>query len=179
MCVFITLYTLQNAETGEWTQELGLGFDQETGEMFDYRFLANPPPPVLLPDQLHHQQTHSRQAPIPPPVHHRIHRHRRHRKSFVTLGYNPTHKLFLIPSLFFFFRITALVLLLCELILHIWAHRMNTRNTNDRIFYRSPLHLITGQFCAHCTSDVGMMKLGKIQDRRRAAKQLMGSAVVA
>lgn len=144
-----------------------LAFDHETGEIFDYSLLVNPRPTneFHVPRSYlnHNQTTQSRR--------------RRQKRGIdqrqVTLGYKPTHKLFLIPSLFFFFKITALVLLFCELVLHIWAHRMNYRNKDSMIFFRSPLHLITSQFCAHCTSEVRMMKLGKIQDKRREAKRLI------
>lgn len=157
-----------DAETGEWNQGT-VCFDQETGEMFDYRFLANPPGQnhdVPVPEAYRRQQRNEAYNKRWSP-----------RKSCVqreiTLGYNPTHKLFLIPSLFLFFRVTALVLLFCELVLHIWAHRVNSSNKDETIFYRSPLHLITSQFCAKCTSQVEMKKLSLIQDRRREAKQLI------
>ena len=142
-------------------------FDQETGEMFDYSHLVTPPPPRQSHDTYNRQRTAGAQRSA------KKRRRHRHKKREITLGYNPTHKLFLIPSLFLFFRITAVVLMFCELVLHIWSHWKNDRNTDKTVFYRSPLHLITGQFCAKCISESGMDKLGTIQDRRREAKQLI------
>lgn len=175
MGILYYAHQITDAETGEVNQE-SLIFDHETGETFDYSLLVNPRPTTnefhvprsYLSDDPNHSQTSQNQ------------RRRRQNRGIprrdqceVTLGYKPTHKLFLIPSLFFFFKITALVLLFCELVLHIWAHRMNYRNKDSLMFYRSPLHLISSQFCAHCTSEVRMIKLGRIQDKRREAKRLV------
>lgn len=89
----------------------------------------------------------------------------------IILGYNKTsHRLFLIPSLFFFFKTTALLLLFCELILHIWAHRKNRTNLNDGVYYRSPMHVISSEFCALCRHSKNMAEVSKIQDGRRAEK---------
>lgn len=69
----------------------------------------------------------------------------------IILGHNKTsHRLFLIPSLFFFPRIAAIFIMVTEITLHVWSHRKNTRNDNPKIYYRSPLHALTSQFCNLC-----------------------------
>lgn len=69
----------------------------------------------------------------------------------IILGYNKTsHRLFLIPSLFFFPRFAAIILMITEITLHVWSHSKNTRNANPKIYYRSPLHALTSQFCSLC-----------------------------
>ena len=69
----------------------------------------------------------------------------------IILGYNKTsHRLFLIPSLFFFPRIAAIILMITEISLHVWSHSKNMRNANPKIYYRSPLHALTSQFCSMC-----------------------------
>lgn len=149
--------------------------------MFDYHVLANPPQQQQqfnvgrVNEMDYRRQQENIESPSSVATGRRRRRRSRRKRSKreITLGYRPTHKLFLIPSLFLFFRITALVLMFCELALHIWAHRMNSRNKDATIFYRSPLHLITSQFCAKCLSQVGMAKLGLIQDKRREAKRLI------
>lgn len=69
----------------------------------------------------------------------------------IILGYNKTsHRLFLIPSLFIFPRVAAIILMITEITLHVWSHSKNTRNDNPKIYYRSPLHALTSQFCSLC-----------------------------
>jgi len=72
-------------------------------------------------------------------------------KEKIILGHNKTsHRLFLIPSLFIFPRIAAIILMVAEITLHVWSHSKNTRNDNPKIYYRSPLHALTSQFCSFC-----------------------------
>lgn len=69
----------------------------------------------------------------------------------IILGYNKTsHRLFLIPSLFIFPRLAAIIIMITEIALHVWSHSKNTRNANPKIYYRSPLHALTSQFCSLC-----------------------------
>lgn len=162
------------------------GFDQETGEIWDYSTLAA--------TQVNQWATKSRSFHVPQKylqvgssssssistikigkqslTAKTMPHPSQSQKREITLGYKTTHRLFLVPSLFLFFKFTALVLLFCELLLHIWAHKKNSRNLNTSIFYRSPLHLISSQFCATCKHDAYMIKLCAIQDKRRA-KQLI------
>ncbi|GAB0093210.1 uncharacterized protein DMENIID0001_082860 [Sergentomyia squamirostris] len=96
-----------------------------------------------------------------------------HLKEEIILGYNKTsHRMFLIPSLFLFFKLTAIFLFTVETLLHIWAHRRNSRNMNPCIYYRSPLHVISSQFCAICRSESSMKRVKKIQDERMRIRRL-------
>lgn len=54
-----------------------------------------------------------------------------------------------------------------EVALHLWSHKNNQRNTNKMIYYRSPLHVITSQFCAVCRQEREMEQVSKLQDRRK------------
>lgn len=88
----------------------------------------------------------------------------------IIFGCNQTsHRLFLIliPSLAIFTRISAILTVLIEICLHLWAHKKNQRNTNETIYYRSPLHVITSQFCAVCRQEREMEQVSKLQDRRK------------
>lgn len=69
----------------------------------------------------------------------------------IILGYNKTsHRLFLIPSLFMFPRVAAIFIVITEIAMHVWSHSKNIRNDNPKIYYRSPLHALTSQFCSLC-----------------------------
>lgn len=63
-------------------------------------------------------------------------------------------------------RISAFLTMLIEVALHHWVHRKNSQNTNQSIFYESPLHVITKQFCAECQQVAIMDKVSKLQDER-------------
>ena len=85
----------------------------------------------------------------------------------IILGCNKTsHRLFLIPSLFIFARLSAALMVVVEVCLHVWAHKKNTKNTNPNIYYRSPLHIVTSQFCALCRNQSEMDQVYKLQDKR-------------
>lgn len=82
------------------------------------------------------------------------------------LGFNKTsHLLYLIPSLIFFFKITAFLLLFVEGILHFYAHKKNAYNTNPHIYYRTPLSIITEQFCVQCRTVREMERVSKIHSK--------------
>ncbi|XP_031630966.1 uncharacterized protein LOC116345622 isoform X2 [Contarinia nasturtii] len=69
----------------------------------------------------------------------------------IILGCNKTSfRLFLLPSFFLFFRLCAPVIEIIEIFLHVWAHKKNAKNTDENFYYRSPLHIVTSQFCAVC-----------------------------
>uniref|UniRef100_A0A1L8DA82 Putative conserved plasma membrane protein n=1 Tax=Nyssomyia neivai TaxID=330878 RepID=A0A1L8DA82_9DIPT len=96
-----------------------------------------------------------------------------HLKEEIILGYNKTsHRMFLIPSLFFFFKLTAIFIIFIETLLHIWAHRRNARNTNPGIYFRSPMHVVSSQFCAICRSESSMKRVKMIQDERIRIRRL-------
>lgn len=84
------------------------------------------------------------------------------------MGYNKTsHRLFLIPSLFICFRLCAPLMAVIEICLHVWAHKKNARNTNANIYYRSPLHIMTSQFCAVCRNRSEMDQVSKLHVKRQ------------
>lgn len=73
----------------------------------------------------------------------------------------------MLPSLFFNLRIVFMFFIIVEFLLHFWAHRKNLTNTNDKVFYRSPLYLLTQHFCAKCRSETEMTEIGKLHDNSR------------
>lgn len=90
----------------------------------------------------------------------------------IILGYNKTsHRLFLIPSLFIFPRIAAIILMVTEITLHVWSHSRNSRNANPKIYYRSPLHALTSQFCSLCLETKDLHN-----DRYHKKKRVMTSS---
>lgn len=62
--------------------------------------------------------------------------------------------------------------LLVEFAMHAWAHHKNCDNTNPNIYYRSPLHIFTVQFCASCRRETAMNQVIKMQDQRWRLWQL-------
>lgn len=85
----------------------------------------------------------------------------------IILGCNKTsHRLFLLPSFFLFFRLCAPVIEIIEIFLHVWAHKKNSQNTDENFYYRSPLHIVTSQFCAVCRNKKQMDQVSKLQDER-------------
>jgi len=86
----------------------------------------------------------------------------------IIFGCNKTsHRLFLIvASMFFFARICAVLAVLIELLIHVWAHKKNRCNINPNIYYRSPLHIFTSQFCIVCRHETAMDQVIKLQDQR-------------
>lgn len=61
---------------------------------------------------------------------------------------------------------------LLEFAMHAWAHYKNFSNTNPEIYYRSPLHVFTAQFCASCRRETAMNQVIKMQDQRMKLWQL-------
>jgi len=86
----------------------------------------------------------------------------------IILGCNKTsHRLFLIfASLSIFIRIVTVVATILEVTIHVWAHKKNCRNSNPNIYYRSPLHVFTSQFCKACQHELEMDQVIKLQDQR-------------
>ncbi|XP_039965617.1 uncharacterized protein LOC126761703 [Bactrocera neohumeralis] len=78
----------------------------------------------------------------------------------IILGYqNQTYQLFLIPTLFCCSLGLFFIMLLCESILHCWAHKKNSLNISKIYYFRSPLHLVTSQFCTVCRRENEMKKI--------------------
>ncbi|XP_041787843.1 uncharacterized protein LOC121603210 [Anopheles merus] len=90
----------------------------------------------------------------------------------ITVGYNSTaHLLFLLPLLFVTPKLFALVISFVEVMLHMWAHRKNSTNGNPDVYYRSPMHVVTRQFCEVCRHERLMGRVGKLQDVRMKQMQ--------
>lgn len=78
------------------------------------------------------------------------------------MGYNKfSHRLFLLPTLFLFPKLAAIYILVLELFLHFWAHKKNKKNKDPEIFFRSPLHSLTSQFCSICRETKDLQGLQK------------------
>jgi len=75
--------------------------------------------------------------------------------------------IFLLPILFLFpFPAWLTVFsIIIELCLHMWTHKTNKYYKGSHLRYRSPLHVLTSQFCALCKSKRNM-KIGRLQDAR-------------
>lgn len=78
-------------------------------------------------------------------------------KREILLGYSKANYImFLVPTLFIFNIYVYIFLSLVEIFLHCWAHTVNGLNMNKSIYYRSPLHVLSSQFCAKCRSESEM-----------------------
>uniref|UniRef100_A0A182IX24 Uncharacterized protein n=1 Tax=Anopheles atroparvus TaxID=41427 RepID=A0A182IX24_ANOAO len=87
-------------------------------------------------------------------------------KEEITVGYNSAHLLYLLPLLFMTPKLFALVICFVEMILHVWAHRKTGTGGNPAVYYRSPIHVVTRNFCEVCRHERLMGRVGKLQDVR-------------
>nr|XP_019546863.2 uncharacterized protein LOC109417191 isoform X1 [Aedes albopictus] len=95
-----------------------------------------------------------------------------HLKEEIILGYNKTsYLLLLIPPLFIMPKLALMLILLTEVALHRWAHKKNACNTNPETYYRTPLHIMTSQFCGICRHERQMDWIVKLQDKRMRQMQ--------
>lgn len=70
------------------------------------------------------------------------------------MGYNKSsYRLLLLPTVFFFNIYAAVIIMMVEMFFHFWAHLKNGLNMDKNFYYRSPLHVVTSQFCAKCRSE--------------------------
>lgn len=58
------------------------------------------------------------------------------------------------------------LLMIFEVILHVWAHRKNKLLKNASVYFRSPFHAISSEFCALCQNETCMYQVGKLQQKR-------------
>lgn len=73
------------------------------------------------------------------------------------MAYNKSnYRMLLLPTLFCFNVYAALIIMILEIFFHMWAHFKNGMNMNKDVYYRSPLHVITSQFCAKCRCESEM-----------------------
>uniref|UniRef100_A0A2M4CAC6 Putative secreted protein n=2 Tax=Anopheles marajoara TaxID=58244 RepID=A0A2M4CAC6_9DIPT len=69
-------------------------------------------------------------------------------------------------------KLFALIITLVEVILHMWAHRKNAAAAANGdghrpdVYYRSPMHVVTRNFCEVCRHERLMGRVGKLQDVR-------------
>ena len=64
------------------------------------------------------------------------------------------------------FRWLIPVLTLLELSLHVWAHHKNKSLKNSSVYFRSPFHAISSEFCALCQNETCMDRVGKMHQIR-------------
>ncbi|XP_017794253.1 PREDICTED: uncharacterized protein LOC108575851 [Habropoda laboriosa] len=58
------------------------------------------------------------------------------------------------------------VLMFLEVSLHVWAHHKNKALKNANVYFRSPFHAISSEFCALCQNETCMNRVGKMQQIR-------------
>ena len=63
----------------------------------------------------------------------------------------------------------SLPLSLVETMLHFWSHKKNKKleqlNQNT-VYYESPLHVITSEFCGYCQFENATHTIGRLQDKK-------------
>lgn len=64
------------------------------------------------------------------------------------------------------FRWFLPILMFFEMSLHIWAHHKNKTLKNTNVYFRSPFHGISSEFCALCQNETCMNRVGKMQQIR-------------
>lgn len=89
-------------------------------------------------------------------------------EKFLHDTHNISPIVFLLPTFFVFpfpawFTVISIIIELC---LHMWAHKINKDCKDPHLMYKSPLHILTSQFCAFCKSTRYMKKIGELQDAR-------------
>ncbi|XP_043468511.1 uncharacterized protein LOC122502489 [Leptopilina heterotoma] len=65
-----------------------------------------------------------------------------------------------------YFRWFVAVLFLMEVILHVYSHRKNKSLKDSNVYYQSPFHGISSEFCALCQSETCMNRVDKMQQAR-------------
>ncbi|XP_043286390.1 uncharacterized protein [Venturia canescens] len=77
-----------------------------------------------------------------------------------------TNPIFLFLVAIVYFRWILALFTIFEVVFHIWTHHKNKRLKNTNVFFRSPFHGVTSEFCALCQNENCMDKVGKIQEIR-------------
>ncbi|KAJ3662696.1 hypothetical protein Zmor_007031 [Zophobas morio] len=73
---------------------------------------------------------------------------------------------FLLPTTIFFSPILGLLVVLIEVIIHVWAHRKNKLIRHKNLYYQSPLHIICKEYCGACKEEESKIKITKFQEKR-------------
>lgn len=72
----------------------------------------------------------------------------------IILGYERNPRLlFLIPTLFCWSFALWFTLAILELLLHMMSHHKNSLTMQKNLYFRSPLHVLSSQFCAICRNE--------------------------
>uniref|UniRef100_A0A6M2DP53 Putative conserved plasma membrane protein n=1 Tax=Xenopsylla cheopis TaxID=163159 RepID=A0A6M2DP53_XENCH len=87
----------------------------------------------------------------------------------IILGQNTmSHRLLLfLPVLFVFPKLPTVLIAIFEILVHMWCHKKNKQLSDPGLYYRSPLHIVTSEYCAYCRNQKQMDKISKIQDKRK------------
>ncbi|KAK6626922.1 hypothetical protein RUM44_009399 [Polyplax serrata] len=85
---------------------------------------------------------------------------------FLSNGRNVSPLVFVLPTLLIFPTWASILCLLWEACMHIWSHQRNKWKKNHHVEYRSPLHLLSSQFCIHCRSRKWKEKISEIHKKR-------------
>ncbi|XP_017752595.1 PREDICTED: uncharacterized protein LOC108545473 [Eufriesea mexicana] len=64
------------------------------------------------------------------------------------------------------FRWFLPVLMFFEMSLHVWAHHKNKTLKDANVYFRSPFHGISSEFCALCQNETCMNRVDKMQQIR-------------
>uniref|UniRef100_V5G5Z9 Uncharacterized protein n=1 Tax=Anoplophora glabripennis TaxID=217634 RepID=V5G5Z9_ANOGL len=73
---------------------------------------------------------------------------------------------FLLPAAILLYPVVFVGTMLLETILHCWVHKINKTLKSDGVYYQSPLHGITKEFCSRCREFDAVEQIGKLQDVR-------------
>ncbi|XP_001354023.2 uncharacterized protein [Drosophila pseudoobscura] len=74
--------------------------------------------------------------------------------SNIILGYERQHYLlFLVPTLFCYNFFIGALMALIEIFLHMMSHHKNGLTMQKTLYFRSPLHVLSSQFCAICRTE--------------------------
>ncbi|KAH8345727.1 hypothetical protein KR067_002399, partial [Drosophila pandora] len=74
--------------------------------------------------------------------------------SNIILGYKRyEYLLFLVPTLFCYNFVIGATLAVIEIFLHMMSHHKNSLTMQKGLYFRSPLHVLSSQFCAICRTE--------------------------
>lgn len=90
-------------------------------------------------------------------------------KENILAGSNTTspRMLLIITTCLGFSSFICVILMLLETFLHIRCHKKNKKLTDPNLYYRSPFHVITSNFCGVCRETEMASKIVQMQDKRR------------
>ena len=77
-----------------------------------------------------------------------------------------TNPIFLILIAIVYFQWILALLLIFEVVFHVWTHHKNKTLKHLNVYFRSPFHGVTAEFCALCQNETCMDRVGKMQEIR-------------